>query len=130
LVAVHRHQGKRCVGSKRHIIFDLTPAQHAKARDAAVRARRRESAVKPAHITAPRLRRQTAVRALSYPPVAPTVWLVKALRTPKPAQVCGVLTWGTREITATDLAYANMAIDQFPIPAALRPWPQPDVLLP
>jgi hypothetical protein len=37
LVQVHRHEGVRCAGSKRHVAFDLSPAQHARRYAAAQR---------------------------------------------------------------------------------------------
>lgn len=88
LVQVHAVDGNkatrgnadRCAGSGQHLTFDLSAAEHAKARAAEVRARRRVVAKAPLHVMTPALRRATAVRTLAYPPAAPAVHQIAARR--------------------------------------------------
>jgi hypothetical protein len=87
VVQVHRRSGVRCCGSKRHVEFDLSPAQHARryaaARHALVPARRTV-----VHTAMPYLsfgERRAAVEAawtreIARAPVAPAVHQIAAHR--------------------------------------------------
>ena len=87
LVSVHRIEGVRCAGSKRHVSFDLSPAQHARryaaAKHALVPARRTV-----VHAAMPYLtfaERRAAVEAawsreIARIPVAPAVHQIAAGR--------------------------------------------------
>lgn len=75
-----RGNADRCAGSGQHLTFDVSAAEHAKARTVEVRARRRAVAQAPAQTVAPALRRGTAVRTLVYPPAAPAVHQIAARR--------------------------------------------------
>jgi len=88
LVQVHAIDGNkatrgnadRCAGSGQHLTFDVSAAEHIRARAAEVRARRRAVAKAPAHVVTPALRRVTEVRTLAYPPAAPAVHQIAARR--------------------------------------------------
>lgn len=125
LVQVHAQDGNkqtrgnidRCPGSGQHLTFDVTEAQHAKARAAEVRARRRQVALKPAHIAAPQHRRPTAVRTLVYPPTAPAVQQIAVTcvsrdRTPQHTQMA-VCRCAEHVAIRAALGCAGSAADQF-----------------
>ena len=82
LVRTHRliEGGPACGGSAQHLIFDITPAQWAKAHRAALQPLRRPRVSASRHAIDPRIRRATAVHALSYPPVAPPVHRIATLK--------------------------------------------------
>jgi hypothetical protein len=84
--------GPACKGSAQHLIFDVTPAQWARAHRAAVRrsldgaraagvyADERAIATASRHAIDPRVRRASRVHALRYPPVAPPVHRIAAIK--------------------------------------------------
>lgn len=92
----HPIEGKpACAGSRQHLIFDVSPAQWAEAHRAAIVAQRRIRAAVHAkalradeiatvsasrHAIDQRVRRATAVHSLRYPPVAPPVHRIAALK--------------------------------------------------
>jgi hypothetical protein len=92
----HPIKGKpECSGSRQHLIFDVTPAQWATTHRAAVADQRRTSAAlheasrlteqrtieaASRHAIDPRARRGSAARVLVFPPVAPPVYRIAALR--------------------------------------------------
>lgn len=82
LVFTHRaaEGGPACSGSRRHVIFDMTPAQWALAQRAALQPKPRPRVRLTRHAIDPRTRRATTVHALVYPPVAPPVHRIAALR--------------------------------------------------
>jgi len=107
----------RCPGSGQHLTFDMTESQHAKARAAEIRARRRQIAAKPASATAAQLRRPTTVHALVYPLAVPAVHQIAVTiptrdRTPRHTQM-KTCRCAEHKFLRTALACANPAVDQF-----------------
>ena len=77
LVAVHRIDGVRCEGSRRHVTFDLSPAQHARRYAAAKRT------LIPARRTVTRLHdRQPAMTARQTRAALETAWRGQLTRIP------------------------------------------------
>ena len=72
LVQVHRVDGVRCSGSRQHITFDLTPAQHERNRAAAQHAARKQRV---------RLYADAIEHALHHPPVPAAVHQIAARST-------------------------------------------------
>jgi hypothetical protein len=75
LVQVHSADDVPCEGSRQHLIFDLTPVQHAKRRTAALAVKRQAAEKLAGRTTAVRasVRTATAVRTLAYPAIVPAV---------------------------------------------------------
>lgn len=91
LVQVHRIDGVRCEGSKCHVIFDLSPAQHARRYAAAQRsqlpARRTVTRLHDYQPAPSRGEHRTALeaawqRAIARVPVAPAPHQIAARRVP------------------------------------------------
>lgn len=92
LIQVHRREGVRCAGSKRHVTFDLSPAQHARryaaARHALIPAARKVIRLDVFGPT--RGETRTALEAawrreIARVPVAPSVHQIAAARVPAAA---------------------------------------------
>lgn len=89
LVAVHRIDGVRCKGSKRHVTFDLSPAQHARryvtAKRTLIPARRTVTRLHDYQPASTRGEHRTALeaawqRAIARVPVTPAVHQLAARR--------------------------------------------------